>query len=55
MPGVTGNGSKSGPLNKETPMTVTVVYPEDRQIPDLARFKAARRYRRRASLASWES
>jgi len=24
------------PLNKESPMTVTVLYPEDRQIPDLA-------------------
>jgi hypothetical protein len=24
------------PLDKETPMTVTVLYPEDRQIPDLA-------------------
>jgi hypothetical protein len=31
-------GSRSGrpPPNKESPMTVTVLYPEDRQIPDLA-------------------
>jgi hypothetical protein len=27
--------SRSRPLDKEMPMTVTVLYPEDRQIPDL--------------------